>query len=66
MKQSVASGTHHVDEVLEGDGGSLAVLRAVGEDVALVGRHLLHELRGLKHLHEVIPRDLAKPLGIVL
>lgn len=66
LLSAVGEGTHHVDEVLEGDGGSLAVLRAVGEDVPLVGRHLFHELGSLEHLHEVVPRDLAEPLGIVL
>jgi hypothetical protein len=41
-------------------------LRAFQQDVSLVGVYLCDELWIVQNLQEVIPRDLAESLGVIL
>ena len=58
--------THHIDEVLESDGGGGVLLRPFQQDVSLVGVDFGDELRLIQNLQEVVPRYLAKSLRVVL
>ena len=66
QQKETLEGTHHIDEVLEGDGGGGGREGLGCQLLPLVQVHCRHELRVDQGVSEVWPRNLAKPLQVKL